>query len=75
MSKIEYTSQLVSVIHEPMLMPKKIDEKKLKSPRPNDLVPGHVHENMKLILRPLNIVHEVEFNEKEKACIRLMTIL
>ena len=34
MSKIKYTSQFVSVIHEPMLMPKKIDEKKLKSPRP-----------------------------------------
>ena len=25
------------------------------------------HENKKLILRPLNLVHEVEFNEKEKA--------
>ena len=34
----------------------------------HDHVPGHVHENMKLILRPLNIVHEVELNEKLKAC-------
>ena len=35
MSKIKYNSQFVSVIHEPMLMPKKIGEKKLKSSRPN----------------------------------------
>ena len=34
MSKIKYTIQFVSVIHEPMLMPKKIGEKKLKSSRP-----------------------------------------
>ena len=28
--------------------------------------------NKKLILRPLNIVHEVEFNEKESACLEYM---
>ena len=37
-------------------------------------VPGHVHENKKLILRPLNIVHEVEFEENGKAWEKL-TIL
>ena len=26
------------------------------------------HENKKLILRPLNLVHKVEFNEDVKAC-------
>ena len=31
-----------------------------------------VHENKKLILRALNLVHEVEFNEKEKAWARLI---
>ena len=39
MRKIEYTSQFISVIHEPMSMLKKIGEKKLKSSRPN----AHVH--------------------------------
>ena len=33
-----------------------------------DHVPGHDHENKKLVLRPLTIVHEVEFDREEKAC-------
>ena len=49
MSKIEYTSQFVSVIREPMLMPKKIGEKKLKSPRPtpHPLAMDRVKDNLK----------------------------
>ena len=31
------------------------------------------HENKKLILRPLNLVHEVEFNENVKAWSGVMT--
>ena len=39
MSKMEYTGQFISVSHEPTSMPKKIDEKELKSSRPTSHPP------------------------------------